>query len=265
MKRLLFLAMFASAALARPRALLIGINDYSATQIRTRPQSAAPGRQWPDLAGTVNDVNALREILIGVYAFDPRDVVTLTDQSATRAAILQAIEQHLVANAAKGDVVFFYFAGHGSQVRNSKSDEPDGFDESIIPADSRLGAPDIRDKELRRLFNRILDRGARLTILLDNCFSGSGARGFPPGSPARGIDPDLRDIRDAADYGPRPERRGALVLSAAQDFDSARERTDAAGKIHGAFSLAWLRALRDAAPGRAGRGNVRARRRADET
>ena len=58
----------------------------------------------------------------------------------------------LAAAASKDDVVFVYFAGHGSQVRNSKSDEPDLLDESIVPADSRRGAPDIRDKELRRIF-----------------------------------------------------------------------------------------------------------------
>ncbi len=247
MKRLLLICVIAASALARPRALLIGINDYSAREIRTRPQPPAPGREWPDLAGAVNDVKALREILIDVYGFHPGDIVTLTDQTATRDAILHSIEQHLVAPAAKDDVELFYFAGHGSQVRNSKSDEPDALDESLIPADSRLGAPDIRDKELRRIFNRILDRGARLTILLDNCFSGSGARGFSPGFGTRGVKPDLRDLRDATDYGPRPEHRGALVISAAQDFDIAREKRDGEGRIHGAFSLAWIRALGNAA------------------
>src|SRR5215212_11147438 len=59
MKRLLLVALFATTAAARPRALLIGINDYGATQIRTQPRPAAPGREWPDLAGAVNDVHGL--------------------------------------------------------------------------------------------------------------------------------------------------------------------------------------------------------------
>lgn len=233
----------------RRRALLIGINDYTASRIPAAARPEAPERDWPDLLGAVHDVEILREMLVLLHGFDRRDIVTLTDQAATRAAILQSIERHLVVPAAKDDILFFYFAGHGSQVRNSRSDERDQLDESIVPADSRLGAPDIRDKELRRLFNRILDRGARLTVMLDACNSGSGARGLASGARARGVRADLRDVRDATDYGPRPERRGAIVLSAAQDFGRAWEMRDAEGKMHGAFSWAWIRALRDASAG----------------
>ena len=211
---------------------------------------AMPGRDWPNLRGTVHDVRTLQEMLTLLYGFHPRDVVTLTDQNATRSAILSALEQHLVAPAAKGDVAFFYYAGHGSQVRNSLSDEPDQLDESLVPADSRVGAADIRDKELRPLFNRILDRGARLTVLLDSCHSGSGARGLASGARPRGIRADVRDIADRAS-GPRPEERGALVIAATQDFDPAWETRGDDGRMHGAFSWAWIRAMRDAAPGEA--------------
>src|SRR5205085_10114581 len=134
------------------------------------------------------------------YGFDRHDTITWTDQAATRAAIFHSIENHLESGAAKDDVLLFYFAGHGSQVRNSESDERDKLDESIVPADSRAGAPDIRDKELRVLFNRILDRGARLTVILDNCHSGSGARGLPSGAQARGVQADLRDVADGTRY-----------------------------------------------------------------
>ncbi|HET8773674.1 MAG TPA: caspase family protein [Thermoanaerobaculia bacterium] len=236
--------------IGRRRALLIGINDYTASALG-RPQGAAPdGREWPNLSGAVNDVSILREMLVERYGFEPRDVVAITDQKATRAAILNAIDRHLLKPAAEGDVLFFYYAGHGSQVRNSKSEEPDRMDESLVPADSRLGARDIRDKELRRLFNRILDRGARLTAILDACHSGSGVRG--PGRSrvrARGVRSDDRDVADDTDAGPRPEDRGALVLAAAQDYDRAWERRDEDGSVHGAFSWAWIRAMRDSSAG----------------
>ena len=235
---------------ASRRALLIGINDYTASRINARPAlDAPPPRDWPNLLGAVNDVHALKEILSLLYDFDERDIVTLTDQEATRSAILGALEKHLVKPAAKGDVLLFYFAGHGSQVLNSRSDEPDKLDESIVPADSRLGARDIRDKELRPIFNRILDRGARLSIILDNCHSGSGARGLSTGARPRGVRADLRDIADRRSGGPRPEERGALVLSATQDFDAAWETRDEEGKMHGAFSWAWIRAMRDSTAG----------------
>jgi hypothetical protein len=236
-------------AAPRRRALLIGINDYTASTLAAHPQTApAPGRDWPNLAGAVNDVNTMREMLVALYGFDRNDIVTVIDQAATREAILGTIEQRLVNPAVKDEVILFYFAGHGSQVRNSMSEERDKLDESLVAADSRIGAADIRDKELRMLFNRILDRGARLTVILDNCHSSSGARGLGTGARPRGVKPDLRDVADGVTV-PRPESRGALVLAAAQDVDTAWETRDAEGKFHGAFSWAWMRAMRDSASG----------------
>jgi hypothetical protein len=236
----------------RRHALLIGINDYSASHLATPAGARLPfGRDdWPDLSGAAGDARAMGDLITLLCGFTADDVVTLTDQGATRAAMLHALGQ-LADGASKDDVVFFYFAGHGSQVRNSLSDEPDGLDESIVPADSQRGAPDIRDKELRVLFNRILDRGARLTVMLDNCHSGSGARGLPTGARPRGIKPDLRDVADPRRGSPRPENRGALVLTASQDFAQAWETHDPQGTMHGTFTWAWMRALRDAAPGEA--------------
>lgn len=227
------------------RALLIGIDDYTASRLGRPRVDPPPDRDWLDLAGPVNDTGILRQMLVLRYGFAKDDIVTLTDQQATRQAILAAIENHLVKPAAKDDVLVFYFAGHGSQVRNSLSDEPDRLDESLVPADSRLGARDIRDKELRRLFNAVLDRGARLTVILDTCHSGSGARGLPAGAPARAVKPDRRDVADGSRMPPRPEERGALVLAATQDFDQAWETRDIDGKFHGVFSWALFRAMRD--------------------
>lgn len=240
-------ALFAPLAAATPHrsALLIGINDYTASRL-TRIRAAAPDRDWPNLSGAVNDTIAMRELLVLLRGFDTRDIVTLNDQEATRTAILAAANA-LVATASKDDIVFFFYAGHGSQLKNSKSDEPDKLDESIIPADSRRGAPDIRDKELRKIFNAILDRGARLTVIIDACHSGSAARGLLTLARPRGIRPDLRDVADGGDYGPRPENRGALVISAAHDDEEAREVRDDQQTMHGAFTWAWMRAMRDAA------------------
>ncbi|MDP9190197.1 MAG: caspase family protein [Acidobacteriota bacterium] len=249
-----FTASILSAALAeaqstpRRRALLIGIDDYTASTL-PRPSRANPvERFWPDLKGAANDVDILREMLVHVYGFDPKDIVTLKNQQATRVAILQSIEQHLVQPAAKNDITFYYFAGHGSQVPNPASDELDRLDESIAPADSRWGALDIRDKELRPLFNRILDRGAHLTLILDHCHSGSGFRGLPTGARPRGIR-RARELADGKPYGARPEERGALVFASTQDLDSAWETEGEDGLFHGSFSWAWIRALRDAVAG----------------
>lgn len=248
--RIVLIALLATTAHAQPerRALLIGIDDYTASTLPRVAQRPDRERGWPDLEGAANDVALLEEMLVLRYGFQRQDIVTLKNQQATRTAILGAIERHLVQPARKGDVVFYYFAGHGGQVPNPQSDELDRLDESIVPADSRRGAEDIRDKELRPLFNRILDRGAHLTLLLDHCHSGSGFRGLPGGARPRGIGRAL-PISDAHMYGPRPEERGALVLVSAQDADTAWETHGDDGRKHGAFTWAWITSMRDAAAG----------------
>jgi len=230
------------------RAVLVGINDYTASSFPAPDTAPLPDRDWEDLQGAVTDVGILRDLLISRYGFEPTNIITLTDQQATGAAILDALDRNLLRPSKKDDIAFFYYSGHGSQVANSLSDEPDCMDESLVPADSRVGGADIRDKELRRIFNGILDRGARPTVVLDSCHSGSGARGFDAGLRPRSVRPDLHDVADGSDPGPRPEDRGLLIFAAAQDFDLAYETRDPAGNVHGAFSWALENALRDSGP-----------------
>ena len=255
MARLLFCAALlaagreASAGAVEPprrRAVLVGIDDYAIPNARR----VSPGRTWPSLRGAVRDASLFREMLVARYGFRAKDIVTLQNQGATRAAILRAIRRHLVDPARKDDILLFFFAGHGTQVPNSLSAELDRMDEAIVPADAPLGVPDIRDKELSVLFNQALDRGARLTILLDSCHSGSGVRGLATDVRTRAVQPGHHDARDSASP-PAPETRGALVLSATRDFASAYEKRGDDGNEHGAFSWALLRALRDATPGEA--------------
>jgi hypothetical protein len=227
------------------RAVLVGINDYTASSFPAPDTAPLPDRDWEDLQGAVTDVGILRELLISRYGFEPANIITLTDQEATGAAILDALEQNLLRPSKKDDIAFFYYSGHGSQVANSLSDEQDCLDESLVPADSRAGGPDIRDKELRRIFNGILDRGARITVIFDSCHGGSGARGFDGGLRPRSVRPDLRDVADGSNPGPRPDDRGLLLFAAAQDFDLAYETRDPDDNVHGAFSWALENALRD--------------------
>ncbi len=234
----------------RRRALLVGINDYSASQLAPASAPGAVHRRFvPDLEGAVDDVLDMRQMLLARYGFAPGDILVLTDQAATRQAVLRAIEQHLVEPTRPGDVVFFFWSGHGSQVFDPQSEKPDRMDETLVPADAVQGVPDLRDKELRQIFNRVLDRGARLTVLLDSCHAASAIRGLLDEAHPRSVEPDPRAVKDGERYGPRPEDRGALVLAAAQSFGTAYETVDELRRHHGAFTLAWMRALRDAAAG----------------
>jgi hypothetical protein len=237
------------------RALLVGINIYNPqeTAIPENSQdksidknivssaSKSTGRgPCINLDGAVNDVVAMQKMLTKRYSFDPKNIHVLINAEAKRDVILRDIQKYLITQAAPGDVSVFFFAGHGSQVINSKSAKPDGKDETIVPADSIEGAPDIRDKELAQLFNKALDKGVILTVFFDSCHSGSVLRGFVSPVKERYCSLDTRDIAEPPDSAPPPEQRGALVFSAAQDFQSAFE---APGGEHGAFTMALLDVL----------------------
>lgn len=243
----LFLTLSVHGAAARRHALLVGINRYDELRGAASAKSPAwPSRDWSNLAGTLNDVKLMHSLL-EARGFQPADIRMLEDRQATRKAILDGLAS-LASRAKKGDLVFFYYSGHGSQVRNSRSPENDTWDESLVPADSREGAADIRDKELRNAYNRILDRGAKLTVLVDACHSGSGARGVDGELRVRFMKADERDVADGS-KAPLPQERGALIIAAAKEFDVAYETQDRDGVIRGAFTWAFARALRAARPG----------------
>lgn len=231
------------------RALLVGIDDYE-SQVPVG-KAAPPGRGFRNLHGAARDARALREMLVERFGFAHENVLVLTDAQATRENILSSFQNQLIGPAGPGDTIVFYFGGHGSQRRNSLTDELDKLDETLVPVDAGRNVPDIRDKELRPLLNALLDRGARPTILLDSCHSGSGARGYPTELEPRALGPMLSDIADPGPFGPDPAERGALVLSAARANEFAWETLDDEGEAHGAFSWALLQALRDVVPGEA--------------
>jgi len=237
----LSICLFANAQ-EKKYALIIGIDNYE-------PVNASPQytRGWTNLEGCVNDALSIKDFCTASFGFSESNITTLFNQYAERDSIIAALEQ-LISKALKGDVVFIYYAGHGSQVKNSLSSEKDKKDESIVPANHwKKGIADIRDKELAVYFNRLLDKGVLLTIIFDSCHSGSigrGKAGLLAGEvKTRYMEDGNEDAKDAA-VPLRPEERGALIISAAQDFEFAKEQKDENNISHGAFTLALLKALR---------------------
>ncbi len=255
------------------RAVLVGVNKYSpckpgeaAAANAATVAGVAPGRShcndWIDLDGSLNDVQAMQEVLQARFGFAKENthvlstplIRGLSEREATRQNILDAISKYLIEEAKPGDIVVFYYAGHGSQMRNSKSREAasaggTGQDETIVPADANRGILDIRDKEFARLFNRIVDRQAMLTAIFDSCHSGSIGRGAVVPHKSRHIADDDRDSKDDYNETP-PEQRGALIFSAAQSSQEAMEveehEANQTSTAHGAFTLALLKVVRTA-------------------
>lgn len=144
---------------SRRRALCIGIDHYP-----TSP-----------LSGCVADAGSWKTALVDLgFA-----VSTLLDREATRSRILDALTA-LVASARPGDELVFQYAGHGTQASDLDGDEQDGFDEAFVPVDYETGAL-VLDDDLADVY-RQLPAGARLTLFMDCCHSGTNSR-FAPREP----------------------------------------------------------------------------------
>lgn len=142
--------------LGRPRrrkALSIGINYFN----------LPPTHQ---LVNSVNDSNAMIQLLVNVMGFDVSDIRQLRDDqphaAPTRQHILAGLSW-LVDGAQPGDEFFLHYSGHGNV--------DDG--ETFLPCDfQEAGA--LTDEELRQSIVLKLPEKTRLTVLLDCGFSSAG-------------------------------------------------------------------------------------------
>jgi hypothetical protein len=226
------------------RELLVGINNYK-----------YPTRVSP-LAGSINDVEDLKSVLIGKFDFPPDNVLVLKDAQATHAAIISAIETHLIAKAGPGDIVVFQYSGHGSQMKDTTGKKISGLDESIVPYDSRDPEGkvfDISGAELHGLLLQLAAKTKNITFILDSCHAGTLVRG----ARVRSIPPDTRTppppppyavaTRGLAntDEGVEPKYSTIAAVTSKEDaFEHFAE-----GKDHGALTYFLTRQLRSAGAG----------------
>lgn len=148
-------ALAATPGGGRRRALCIGIDDYPTAPL-TGCQNDA--RLWKD---TLGKLGFTVELLL----------------NANRDELFEAILRAITESRA-GDDVVVQFAGHGMQVEDIDGDEAmgdsPGFDEALCPIDFNEGAL-LLDDDLGALIDR-LPAGARLTMFMDCCHSGTNTR-----------------------------------------------------------------------------------------
>lgn len=238
----------------RIHALIVGIDRYRYSDAHQ------PGAVFPDLRGAVGDALRFKQALAELYgvdvdvpasgACDSSNAVTttLTDNCATRARILQALEQR-IGTLRPGDTLLFYFAGHGSRYRDDEArDQDTGYNGTILPTDARNpdGSPgDIFDVELKALKDRATAAGLYFVSVFDSCNSATatrdGAAGLSRSAPA------LKTMAPANDSGnDSGDGNGYWVhLAAAQDGEEAQETgAGGVGERAGVFTTALLDTLR---------------------
>ena len=186
------------------RALVIAIADY--------PQARVPGRlSYARLSGPINDADSLVVPALRRQGFE---VETLYDGEATRDGMLAALDR-LAQAARPGDLIFIHYSGHGHQVTDASGDEPDGYDEVLVPYDAPRepgdgyhGERHVTDDELGAVVADLRRRvypGGEVVVSFDACHSGSATRGEMPtrtgGPPIGPPGPGAAGTRGGAEAG----------------------------------------------------------------
>lgn len=213
-------AITLNASSKNKKALLVGIN-YLGT----------PNQ----LSGCIDDTVRMKEALVG---FGVTNFTILTDTAAippTKANILREFS-NLLAGAVAGDVLYFYFSGHGSSTFDYTGDETDGRDEMIISSDLQA----VLDDEFKRIMTANMKAGVTLFGLFDSCFSGTMF--------------DLKyNYLDSSNYDRYTENDrvselagNVLMISGCMDNQTSEEAL-VNGKIEGAVTWAFLEAWKQKA------------------
>ncbi|MBU7017284.1 MAG: caspase family protein [Theionarchaea archaeon] len=204
------------------KALLVGINDY-----------APVGKKGRDLEGCLNDVQNVANTFnaLGIIPARPDQMHILTDTRATRDNILNELNW-LITEAVEGDLLVFYYSGHGSQVLDLFGDEIDWKDETLCPHDFETAGM-IKDDDLRHIFSGV-SPGVSLEVILDSCHSGTGTRlALALDALPKELSFTVRYIEPPLDYGfflekdPTIPTRGILRL-----FGGAKEAVNVPALNH---------------------------------
>ncbi len=143
------------------KALVLGINSYKTVS---------------SLRGCVTDTETIKAMLVEVFTFPEKNVRALTNEQVVKPEVKKQLAW-LFQGAKPGDRVVLHFSGHGSYVADKDGDEDDGRDELIALYDMDFDDPNsyLLDDELRA-WTDTKPKGVELTIVLDNCNSGTGTR-----------------------------------------------------------------------------------------
>lgn len=249
------------------RVLLVGIDAYQEKRFT--------------LQGSVTDVKNMQGVLIDLWKFKPENILTLTNERATRANILRAMDEWLVRGSLPGSRVFFHVSGHGFHTKDLDGDEEDGEDETLVPYDARVEGEgstlvvhnQIIDDEIRDILARLT--GRKVTVVIDTCHSGSATRSLASsisggggvrylgailGAPERSLAPvapkaGSRGVGAPSESGFSPRSDNVVVWSAVTATQLALVDKEAP-EPQGVFTRRFVEALRAPRTTRGGDGII---------
>jgi hypothetical protein len=246
---LVWTLLMALPALCEQHAVLIGVKDYPNVK---------------QLMGPLNDVDSMKAMLTSRYGFSDHNVTTLVEGQATKDNILSTLSR-LTKTTKSGDFIFVFFSGHGTSGLDPTMEGPMGdATGALIPYDfngerkdrhKTLASIIIGKRDLRPILAE-LDKGRRLLVVFDACYSGHTVRdtrqskGIP-----KFVDLGLGDDFPAAKSQPRKREpypyENLIYISAADEHEMALDTDEGPssfdGKPHGVLTNALLHGLAGAA------------------
>jgi Caspase domain len=145
------------------RALVAAVNDYSTWNNGVTIGNltlTAPNLHW-----CLADANDFSQLLKDSFIFD--EVTVLQDSQATSQAILTGIN-NLLSKSQAGDVVCFYFSGHGGRLPETPGDASTRYYEAIVPYDGNL----VISSQVAKIADGLQPDFVNFTLVLDSCNSG---------------------------------------------------------------------------------------------
>jgi len=142
-------------------AVLIGIEEYQDSKV-TR------------LNYSVDDVDALRNVLINHAGYKAENILVLKNDEATASSVRSTLGTWLPRQVKDEDMVLIYFSGHGGAEPSIRGDVKDGTEKYMMLSDSKaddMYGSAIPMSELARIFGRI--RADKLLFAMDSCYSGA--------------------------------------------------------------------------------------------
>jgi hypothetical protein len=104
-------------------ALLIGIQDYNSSSIKS-------------LKGAINDIKLMQGVLRERFDFQDKDFIIILDSQATHTGIEKAFTT-LIEKVKNDDFVYIHYSGHGSQTQDFNGDERHGKDQTWVSYSAR--------------------------------------------------------------------------------------------------------------------------------
>ncbi|MDX2000509.1 MAG: caspase family protein [Thermoanaerobaculia bacterium] len=265
--------------MSRPRAhaLVVGIDRYADSPI---------GREFDfeGLDGGVRDARKFHAYLERDLGLPPEDLCLLTasrgltaeprEAPADRPGYAQIVGawRRMATRAEPGDIVLFYFSGHGVRVPSLLPERRPGLDECLVPYDAAAAEGRLlHDLELAYLLAELAAREIDTVVILDACFAGGALRAEPRvrvrGAHClrRACDELPSAVADLATLRAFAARRAAgwgdaachpwlagsrhTLLAACAAHELALEAPLEDGSVGGLFTASLLSALRRAGPG----------------